>query len=275
MKSYPVFAILAIDGMSERTAARHFGVSRQSVRKMLQFSVPPGYRRTAPVRRPKLDEFTGPIEQWLGDDRRHGYLEQRCRERQSDVLRGHLESIAKRLYRDLEAMTALAGAPFAGWELTSAISEVELRQPSWAPSGVRHALSSFDVHLKALDTSHDRRAPVPGSRPASVVRSYRAAALAMTALVSMRANSAPMHWCTRCPNAAYLGPLRAMSSRSGSPNAVSSRFYEFGDHPSVAEHHDAGVRATDGRSLDGGEERAVGAVVTHRRAARSASRREC
>ena len=40
---------------------------------MLQFSVPPGYRRTAPVRRPKLDEFTGLIEQWLEDDRRHGY----------------------------------------------------------------------------------------------------------------------------------------------------------------------------------------------------------
>ena len=40
---------------------------------MLQFSVPPGYRRTAPVRRPKLDEFTALIEQWLEDDRRHGY----------------------------------------------------------------------------------------------------------------------------------------------------------------------------------------------------------
>ena len=34
-----------------------------------------------------------------------------------------------------------------------------------------------------------------GSRPASVIRSNRAAALAMTALVSMRASSAPMHWC--------------------------------------------------------------------------------
>ena len=63
--------------MSERTVARLFGVSRQSVRKMLQFSVPPGYRRTAPVRRPKLDEFTGLIEQWLEDGRRHGYRKQR------------------------------------------------------------------------------------------------------------------------------------------------------------------------------------------------------
>ena len=74
MELYRKVRLACRDGMSERAAARHFGVSRQSVRKMLQFSVPPGYRRTAPVRRPKLDEFTGLIEQWLEDDRRNGYL---------------------------------------------------------------------------------------------------------------------------------------------------------------------------------------------------------
>ena len=77
MELYRKVRLACRDGMSERAAARHFGVSRQSVRKMLQFSVPPGYRRTAPVRRPKLDEFTGLIEQWLEDDRRHGYRKQR------------------------------------------------------------------------------------------------------------------------------------------------------------------------------------------------------
>ena len=51
--------------MSERAAARHFGISRESVKKMLCFSVPPGYRRTAPVRRPKLDGFTEIIEMCL------------------------------------------------------------------------------------------------------------------------------------------------------------------------------------------------------------------
>ena len=56
------------DGMSERAAARHFGISRASVKKMLCFSVPPGYRRTAPVRRPKLDGFTEIIDQWLKED---------------------------------------------------------------------------------------------------------------------------------------------------------------------------------------------------------------
>ena len=56
------------DGMSERAAARHFGISRDSVKKMPCFSVPPGYRRTAPVRRPKLDGFSEIIDQWLKED---------------------------------------------------------------------------------------------------------------------------------------------------------------------------------------------------------------
>ncbi len=55
--------------MSQREAARHFGISRDSVRKMLAFSVPPGYRRKAPIRRPKLDGFTGIIDAWLEEDR--------------------------------------------------------------------------------------------------------------------------------------------------------------------------------------------------------------
>ena len=42
MELYRKVRLACRDGMSERAAARHFGVSRQSVRKMLQFSVPPG-----------------------------------------------------------------------------------------------------------------------------------------------------------------------------------------------------------------------------------------
>lgn len=40
------------------------------------------------------------------------YLEEQCRSRQSDVLRGHSHSIAERLIRDLEAMIPLPAAPF-------------------------------------------------------------------------------------------------------------------------------------------------------------------
>lgn len=35
----------------------------------MAFSIPPGYRRSAPIRRPKLDGFTGIIDQWLSEDR--------------------------------------------------------------------------------------------------------------------------------------------------------------------------------------------------------------
>ena len=57
------------DGLSGREIARQFGISRDSVRKMLIYSEPPGYRRTAPIRRPKLDPFTEQIDQWLLDDK--------------------------------------------------------------------------------------------------------------------------------------------------------------------------------------------------------------
>ena len=56
-------------GMSTREASRVFGVDRKTVRKMLSFSVPPGYRRSAPPRRPKLGPFTGIIDRILEDDR--------------------------------------------------------------------------------------------------------------------------------------------------------------------------------------------------------------
>ena len=55
-------------GLSKRAIARHFGVSRDSVDKMIVYAGPPGYRRTAPVKRPKLDGFTEIIEQWLRED---------------------------------------------------------------------------------------------------------------------------------------------------------------------------------------------------------------
>ena len=34
-----------VDGLSRREAATRFGVHRNTISKMLQFSVPPGYRR--------------------------------------------------------------------------------------------------------------------------------------------------------------------------------------------------------------------------------------
>jgi len=57
------------EGMSQREAARHFNISRDSVAKMLAFSAPPGYRRQKPIKRPKLDGFTEIVDAWLDGDR--------------------------------------------------------------------------------------------------------------------------------------------------------------------------------------------------------------
>ena len=58
-----------VDGRSQRAVAREFGISRDSVRKMLRFSVPPGYQRQQPIKRPKLDPWLGVIDAILAEDK--------------------------------------------------------------------------------------------------------------------------------------------------------------------------------------------------------------
>ena len=58
-----------VDGMSVREASRVFGLRRDAVRKMIEYSTPPGYRRRSPPRRPKIGPYTGVIDRILEDDR--------------------------------------------------------------------------------------------------------------------------------------------------------------------------------------------------------------
>ena len=58
-----------IEGISRREAARRFGIDPRTVGKMLSFSVPPGYRRSRPPARPKLDPFVGIIDRILDEDK--------------------------------------------------------------------------------------------------------------------------------------------------------------------------------------------------------------
>ena len=57
-----------VEGKSIREVSREFGLHRDTVRKMLAYSVPPGYRRQSPPRCPKLEPFTGVIDRILKDD---------------------------------------------------------------------------------------------------------------------------------------------------------------------------------------------------------------
>ena len=76
-----------VEGMSTREASRVFGLDRKTVRKMLSFSVPPGYRRGKPPRRPKLGPFTGIIDRILEDDRTSHHKQRHTVKRIFDRLR--------------------------------------------------------------------------------------------------------------------------------------------------------------------------------------------
>jgi transposase len=75
------------EGMSQREAAKTFNISRDTVRKMMSFSVPPGYRRQAEVRRPKLEAFFPIIEGWLDADRQMPRKQRHTAKRVFDRLR--------------------------------------------------------------------------------------------------------------------------------------------------------------------------------------------
>ena len=58
-----------IEGLSRREAAVRFGIDPRTASKMMAFSVPPGYRRSRPPTRPKLDPFIGIIDRILEEDK--------------------------------------------------------------------------------------------------------------------------------------------------------------------------------------------------------------
>jgi len=78
---------VVVDQMSEREAARQFGLARETVRKMLRYAVPPGYRRQQPARRPKLDAWVGVIDQMLEEDKAVGKKQRHTAKRIFERLR--------------------------------------------------------------------------------------------------------------------------------------------------------------------------------------------
>src|SRR3954453_3163143 len=77
-----------IEGVSRREAARRFGIDPRTVAKMLAFSVPPGYRRSRPPARPKLDPFTGIIDRILLEDEGRPKKQRHTAKRIFERLRG-------------------------------------------------------------------------------------------------------------------------------------------------------------------------------------------
>ena len=58
-----------VEGMTIREASRVYDKDRRTIKKMLRFSIPPGYRRSRPPEKPKLGPFIGVIDQILEEDK--------------------------------------------------------------------------------------------------------------------------------------------------------------------------------------------------------------
>ena len=76
-----------IEGLSERAAARRFGLDPRTVGKMMKFSVPPGYVRKKAPAKPKLDPLIPVIDAILRDDKSRPKKQQHTSKRIFERLR--------------------------------------------------------------------------------------------------------------------------------------------------------------------------------------------
>jgi transposase len=76
-----------VEGRSQRSVAREFGLARVTVHKMLGYSIPPGYRRKEPAKRPKLGPWVGVIETILEEDQTKPVKQRHTAKRILDRLR--------------------------------------------------------------------------------------------------------------------------------------------------------------------------------------------
>ena len=99
-----------VDGLSQREAASRFGIARETVKKMLRHSEPPGYRRHQPAPRPKLDPFTAIIDRILADDRTVHRKQRHTSKRIFDRLRDEYGFTRLHHRQGLRSGTALSSA---------------------------------------------------------------------------------------------------------------------------------------------------------------------
>jgi transposase len=76
-----------VEGQSQRAVAKEFGIARETVRKMLRYSAPPGYRREQEIKRPKLGPWLGVIDTILGQDKNQPIKQRHTAKRIFDRLR--------------------------------------------------------------------------------------------------------------------------------------------------------------------------------------------
>src|SRR3954451_8262625 len=164
-----------VEGLSQREAARRFGIHRTTVRKMLSFSVPPGYRRTKPPARPKLDGFTTTIDQIVLSDRSAPSKQRHTAKRIHERLRAEhgfagsyttvKDYVRERRCRTREVFVPLAHPP--------GHAQVDFGEALAVVGG-----ESCKVHLFCLDLPHSDACFVkayPAERPEAFLDGHNAA----------------------------------------------------------------------------------------------------
>lgn len=140
-----------IEGLSARAAARRFGIDPRTVSKMLAFSVPPGYRRSKPPVRPKLDPFIGVIDRILADDKIQPKKQQHTAKRIFERLRDE---------HGFKGGITIVKDYVAGWRQRSQEMFVPLKHsPGHAQADFGEALAVIGgverkIHFFAFDLPH-------------------------------------------------------------------------------------------------------------------------
>ena len=102
---------VVVDKMSVRAAAKEFGLSRETVRKILRYAAPPGYQRQQTPRRPKLDAWVRVIDQILEDDKGRGKKQRHTAKRIFERLRDEHSYAGGYTIRDTGRITTILGYP--------------------------------------------------------------------------------------------------------------------------------------------------------------------
>ena len=139
-----------VEGLSERAAARRFGLARETVRKMLRDRRPPGYRRGQPARRPKLDAFTGVIDQILREDQARPKKQRHTAKRIGERLRAEYGFTGR---HDCQSLRARAAAGRAG-DVRAPDPSAGRRQADFGEALVVIAGVEQKAHYLVVDLPH-------------------------------------------------------------------------------------------------------------------------
>ena len=142
-----------VDGMSQRAAARLFGIDRKTVAKILKHALPPGYQRAKPPARPKLDAFVPIIDQILEEDKgrikkqRHTAKRIHARLRDEHGFKGGItvvtDYVRKQKRRSQEVFVPLSHAP--------GHAQVDFGEALGVIGGVERKLHYFTLALPHSD----------------------------------------------------------------------------------------------------------------------------